>query len=297
MPVPEKIKLGDKDYILKDHPELLELVQEARKDEKDKLYSRISTLEASEKVLKDKEKAGLELTTKQEADLKKIQDELAVSKAELEKVSKNKSKAGDDDDEEDEDEDGGGKGKKGKSTKAKGLTLEEVKAAMAEILAAKDKEFDQKLNEVKTGLSKKNVGDYRKEQLAKHKGLIIEDLVPEDLESEEAVNKAIEKALKTSKGFISKEFDVDGKKQRMTLAEYEELAGKKEGAAGAGGSGEGTPSYTPREGAPKPGTPSGDVTGKELIKDVANMSEEEYAKHRKELLKEAKTLKYTGDEE
>ena len=37
MPVPEKITIDGKEYVIKDHPELLSMVQEVRKEEKDKL--------------------------------------------------------------------------------------------------------------------------------------------------------------------------------------------------------------------------------------------------------------------
>lgn len=298
MPIPDKIKLGDKEYSLKDNPELLDLVKEVRKDEKDKLYSQISTLEAKTKVLEDEKKANGELSATKEAKLKELQDELAVAKAEKDKVEKEltglkggKKSAEDDDDDDDDDK---GKTKKSKKSSTEpSFTKEELQVMLKQALKEQADEFEKKISEVKGGLNKKTVGDYRKEMLEKHKGLIIEQLVPENLDSEEAVNKAIEKALETSKQYISNEYEVDGKKQKMTVAEYEayEAKQKEQGK-------EKTPtgSYTPPNPPAKPEGGSGDLSGKELLSKIETMTDEEYAKHADQILKEVKSVKYQDQE-
>jgi hypothetical protein len=143
------------------------------------------------------------------------------------------------------------------------------------------------------------VADYKKEQLAKYKDVIIEDFVPENLDSEEAVNKAIEKALEKSKQYIRKEVDVDGTKKSLTLSEIEELEANKDkggkgsgGDYGSGGSGEGK-----KNPPAKPDGGSGDLTGKELLSKIEDMTDEEYAKHAEAILKEVKSVKYQDGNE
>ena len=82
MPVPEKIVIDGKEYSVKDNPEILELVQEVRKEEKDKLYSKISTTEAKIKVLEDEKKSTGDLSAKKDEELQKLKDDLAVTKKE-----------------------------------------------------------------------------------------------------------------------------------------------------------------------------------------------------------------------
>lgn len=300
--IPEKIKLGDKEYVVKDHPELLELLQKARKEEKDKLYSQISTLQASVKVLEDEKKSNGELSATKEKELKKLQDELAVVKAEKEKLegaSSGGSGADPDEDDDEDDDDPKKKGKKSRKSSEPSFTKKELQDMLKDALAEQQKAFDEKLAKVQGVLTQKTVSDYRKEQLAKHKGLLIEQLVPDNLDSVEAVNKAIKDALETSKSYISNEYEIDGKKQKMTIAEYEEYEAKQKdaGAGEQGGTGgQGTGNYTPPTPPQKPDGGSGDLSGKELLSKIDEMSDEEYAKHHKQLLKEVQSVKY-GDEQ
>lgn len=283
--IPEKIKLGDKEYVVKDHPELLELLQIARKEEKDKLYGQLSTLNAKVKVLEDEKKNNGELSATKEKELKKLKDELAVVKADKKKLEE----ANDGADPDDEDK----KGKKAEKKPEPAFTKEELKSMLKDALTEQQKVFDEKLAKVQGGLTQKTVSDYRKEQLAKYKGLIIEKLVPEGLDSEESVNKAIKEALETSKVYISKEYDIDGKKQKMTLAEYEDYQTKSK--EGNGGEEEGgTKTYKPAAQVQKPDEGNGDLSGKELLSRINEMSDEEYNKYHKQLLKEVKSVKY-GD--
>lgn len=282
MALPEKIKIGEVEYILKDHPELMGLVQEARTEEKNKLYSTISSSEAKIKVLEDEKSANGKLSTKKEAELKTAQDELAVLKAEKDKLVAQiaKGKKGDDDDEEEE-EDTKKKGKK----PVQGLTKEDVAELLANALKTQQEGFDKKLEEVKGNLGKKTVGDYKKEQLAKYKDVIIEDFVSDNLDSEEAVNKAIETALEKSKKYIRKEYEVDGAKKELTIAEYEALEASKKNNPTA------DPSHQHK--APeKPAGGNGDLTGKELLSQLDSMSDEEYAKNADAILREVKSVKY-----
>lgn len=286
--IPEKIKLGDVEYVVKDHPELLKVIENARKEEKTKLYSQISSLDAKVKVLEDEKKTSGELSSTKEEKLKKLQDELAVVKAEKEKLEGDgKGGSGNPDD----GDDGKGDDGKGKATKPT-FSKKEAEQMVKEALAKQNETFEGKLAEVRGGLTQKTVSDYRKEQLAKHKGLIIEQLVPDGLDSEEAVNKAIQTALETSKGYIAKEYDIDGKKQKMTIAEYEEYETKQQGAGDDGNGGKGTGDYVPPTPPGKPDGGSGDLTGKELLSKIEDMSDEEYAKHHEAIKKEAKTVKY-----
>jgi hypothetical protein len=292
MPVPEKIVIDGKEYSLKDNPELMDLVQEVRKEEKDKLYSKISTTEAKIKVLEDEKKSTGDLSTKKDEELQKLKDDLAVTKKEkldLEAEIK-KGKKADDDDDEDDDK------KKGKKQPSSGLSKDDVASIVADALAKQQEGFDKKLEEVTGKLGKKTVADYKKEQLAKYKDVIIEDFVPENLDSEEAVNKAIEKALEKSKQYIRKEVDVDGTKKSLTLSEIEELEAKKDkgdkGSGGGDGSGEGK-----KNPPAKPDGGSGDLTGKELLSKIEDMTDEEYAKHADAILKEVKSVKYQDGNE
>lgn len=296
MPVPEKIVIDGKEYSVKDNPELLALVQEVRKEEKDKLYSTISSKEAQIKVLEDEKKKTGELSAQKEEELKKAKDELAVAKADKEKLEeemKKGKKGGADDDDDDDDDNKGKKGKKPQS----GLSKEEVAQMIADAVKQEREAGDRKVEEVKKSLEGKKVGDYRKEQLAKYKDVIIEDFVPENLDSEEAVNKAIQTAIEKSKNYIRKEYEVEGTKKQLTLAEIEELEAKAKdkkdpddgGGSGSGGSG--------KQKAPdKPDGGSGDLTGKELLSRIEDMSDEEYAKHADAILKEVKSVKYQDGE-
>ena len=293
--IPEKIKIGETEYVVKDHPEILELLQKARKEEKDKLYSQISSLDAKVKVLEDEKKTNGELSATKEKELKELREELGAVKSEKEKLEKAGKGGSGADPDEDDDDDAKGKAKGKSNSSTPSITKEDMEEMLKSALAEQQKVFDEKLKEVQGGLTKKTISDYRKEQLAKHEGLIIDKLVPEDLSSEEAVNKAIAEALEVSKNYISKEFEIDGKKQKMTLAEYEQYETKHK-EEGAGGSPQGgTGNYTPPKPPEKPEGGSGDLTGKELLSRIEDMSDEEYAKHHKTLLKEVQSVKYGDD--
>lgn len=283
--VPDKIKLADgTEIVVKDHPEVEKLlkqaIQDARKEEKDKLYSQIATLESAKKTLENEKVTFGELTAKQKKDLEAVNEELATLKVEKKKLEEEGKKKP-----ETEPEKG--------ATTTTGLTKEDVMELLEGFSKKQADEFEKKINAVQGDLSNKKVSDYRKEEMAKYDGLLIEDFVPTNLNTPEEVDKAIETALLKSKKYLSKEYEIDGKKQKMTIEEYEELTKDKK-EPGAGGQG-GTSTYEPKEPAKKPdqGT-GGDLTGKELLSKVEDMTDEEYAKYHSQILKEAKTLQYNG---
>jgi len=287
--IPTTITIDGKELQVKDVPELLELIEAVRGEEKDKLYSEIAKLEAKVAGLEDKSK----LTEAEAVELKDLRKQIARKEVELEskqaeldatkKAQKDTKKvvatAGDEGDD--------------ASTKV----MSELKALLTEQLAGVNKqlaefkgEVDKRIGEVSGGLKTKTVADYRKEQLAKYKEVIVEDLVPESLNSEAEVNTSIEKALERSQDLIYRE--VDGK--RLSLREIAETEKTKKDEAKKGGN-----TYTPPGQPPAPPGKDGDgdITGKALLKDVKKMTPEEYAKHRQSLLAEAKQVVYTGEVE
>lgn len=271
--IPKTVKIGDVEYNTADHPELLALIEAGRKDEKGKLYTQISTLTAEIQTLKDSKTSVEELSKKDQEALKKLQDELAVAKSELEKVSK-------------QDPPKGGEGAKG------GLTQAEIDKQIQDALAKQQKEFEQKYSELKGDITSKTIADYRKELLEKNKGYIIEDLVPENLDSKEAVNSAIEKALKSSKQYIRKDYtDADGKTTQLTLAEIEalELKAKEDEEAKRK-----APIYVPAGGTPPTPPPNGGggLDSKVSVKDLKGMSQSEFEKNREALRQEILKVGY-----
>lgn len=286
MNIPDVIKIGDTEFSVKDTPALLELIQTARKEEKDKLYAQIQSLESAKRVLEDEKKISGKLTAEKEEQLVALKTELDTAKGDKVKLEAELK----------EFETGKGKGKKEEEMKEM-LTKDEVKAMVAEMLKETAKEVSGKVEEVKKDLTTKEVADFRKELLEKNKGLLIEKLVPENLDTKEAVTKAVDEALAESKNYIIKEYEVGGKKQKMTLAEYEAFeqeAKEKEEAEKAAR----TQHYTP--GAQYPAPPagfSGDLTDKDLLSKLDGMSDAEYAKHADEILREARSLKYIPEEQ
>lgn len=290
--IPKTIKIGETEFVVADHPELLSLVESGRKDEKNKLYSSIKTLEARINVLKGESDAKGADAEKNKKELEKLQGELKTATdkvAELEgadpKPDPNKDKD------------------PKKEEKATGMTPEEVQAIVDKALETQAKKHEEEINEVKGGLNTKNVEDYRKEKLKEYDGLIIPALVSEGMKSTEDVDKAIEKALETSKGYIRKEYKNDkGEAEQLTLAEIEarEKAKKDaEGGAGAGGQG-GTQTYQPSGAGGAPPVPpagGGDVSGKDLLGKIGGMSLKEFEKNRDSMRQEVRKIAPTIHEE
>ena len=268
----------------------MELIQVARKEEKDKLYSQIQSLESAKRTLEDEQKKQGKLSTDKEEELKKIKDELETAKSDKvrleEELNEYKKPEGKKD---------GSNTKKDDAVKET-LTKEEVIALVKEAVASTTKDVDDKVGEVKKELTKKEIADYRKELLEQNKGLLIEGLVPTNLETKEEVNKAIQDALTESRNYITKEYEVDGKKQRMTIAEYEEYAEKVKKDDEEKQKNR-TDMYRASGLPDRPDGASGDLTGKDLLSRLDSMTDEEYAKHADQILREARSLKYDGAEE
>lgn len=274
--IPKTIKVGEQEITVADHPELLALVEAGRKSEKDKLYSQIGTLNAEIQTLKDSNKSNKEMSEADKKELKKLQDQLAVANAEVEKLKPSGAPSNPP------------AGKKDGEDEPKGLTQAEVDKQVKEALALQKKDFDDKFAELIGNFTKKTVADYRKEQLKKYDGLIIEALVPEDLKTEEEVNASVQKAMETSKQYIRKDYkDAEGKVSQKTLAEIEELEKPTPPA--------GTPpasSYVPPAGSPPPPPPSGggSLDGKALVKNLKDMSQSEFEKNREALQQEIRKI-------
>ena len=263
--IPEKIKLADGTEVsVKDNPELVAAMQtamqNARKEEKDKLYNTIASLEASKKVLEDEKKQNGDLTKSQKEELDRVKEELGAAKAEKKKLE----------DENGGKEKGGASAKKSDDDKDDKLSKDEVADLIKQALAEQKKESDAQIEKLSGRLNNKNVSDYRKEQLAKYSGELIEDFVPTTLTTEEEVNSAIAAALEKSKQYLTKEYDIDGTKKRMTISEFEAYEAEDKGEGGK----EKTPTYTSKEAAPKPPAGGADVDGKELLSRVEDMSDE-----------------------
>ena len=283
MKIPETIKIGEVEYSVKDTPALLELIQSARKEEKDKLYAQIQALEASKRTLEDEKNQNGKLSADKEAELKVLQDELVVAKNDKKKL-------------EEEMKGDQGKDKSDKESKkdeSKGMTADDIKKIVADALAESNKKVTEDVEGVRKELTQKEVADYRKELLAQNKGLLIEGLVPSNLGSKEDVNKAIETALLESKPYIRQEYEVDGKKKSMSIAEYETYQAEQKDKEPKPG----TPNYQPQGGyPPKPDQGSGgDLTDKDLLSKLDTMSDDEYAKNASAILKEARSLKYEDE--
>jgi hypothetical protein len=226
--------------------------------------------------------------------------------AELKKPGKKKSDAVDDDADDDDAGDGKGKGKQKSKAGQNGgnnLTIEQIQ----ELLEKRDKDLmekiDAKVGKVSDTVSQKEVDDYRKEQIEKYHDVLIPNLVPTGLKTKDEVNKSIQNALTTSKSYIVKETTIGGTKGRYTLAEIEaaEAKDKEKQESGSGNNGNNnsggkTQSYQGGNYAGKPDSGSGDVSGKELLKRVDELTDAEYEKNRDQILREAKAVKYPDEE-
>lgn len=283
--IPKTIKIGDVEYKVSEHPELAALIEAGRKDEKEKLYSQIGGLTAEIKTLKDKE----EMSKKDKEALKKLENELAVAKSDLEKA-KAAGGEGSDDTSKGDDND------KSKDDKSKGgVTTTEIEAIVQRALKAQADQYEQKFASLKGEMTAEQVETYRKEQMKEYDGLLIPDLVPQGLKSKEEVNEAVKKALDTSKQFIRKDYtDKDGKTSQKTLAEIEELE-KAPATPPSGGSP--PPTYVPAGGTPPPPPPSGggEIDSKSLVKDLKNLSPAEFAKNREAIRQEILKVGYGED--
>ena len=280
--IPEEIEIDGKTIKVKENQVLLDLIKGVRKQEKSKLYSQIEELETEvEKLGKKSGKTEDEKDTLSELrdELKELRKELKVKDEELTAAAKgaDKDKGADED-------------KKSKDKALAGLTAEDVKKLLDDALAKKDEEYEKKIASVKGELDGKKLADYRDAQLAKYEGRIIKDLVPTTgFKTQEELDAALQNALTVSKQYIREEYEAeDGKKEQLTIAEIE--ARQKEEREQQK---QRTQDYTPPKPPGSPEQGDGDVSKKDLLKNVADMSDEEYEKYRGDILRQAKEVPYT----
>lgn len=284
MAVSDKFKLKDgTEIVVSEHPELVAILEAARKQEKDKLYSEKATLDAKVKELETKLKDEGSLTAaakKELEDSKKalgvVEADLAKNKAELENLKKAapkpKKKKGDDDEDDDEPT----------------LTAKQLSEAIDQALTKQNAEFEKKFAALKGEVSGIELEEYRKEVLKKNEGVLIPEFLTGSTKAE--LDKNLTEALEKSKKYLTtKVKDKDGKEITVNLIEAERLRKEEEEAQARlveeqrnNGGGGGSPKPPHKEDTPDPKT---------LIKDVSKMSPEEYKKHRSEILKEAGQIK------
>lgn len=274
--IPRTIKIGDVEYNVADHPELLSLVESARKEEKDKLYGSINSMKAEI----DKFKAGATEAEKKDTEykekLKKMQEDLTAKTDELKKfegIDPNK--------------------KPETPPKDKGEVSEEVKK-LQEQLAKTEKEANERIAKIEREAQAKSLADYRKAKLVEHAGKIIDDFVPDNLTTTEDIDKYVTDALDKSKKYIREEYTkADGTKVNATLEEiqgWEEEKKKNPPTPPTAG----TPTYVPPV---VPPTGGGQANPEELMKDIKGMSPEQFAKNRDQLRAQIRQQGLEGTEE
>lgn len=279
------VTIDGKEVDLSTLPEFTAILEEVRKEEKDKLYTRIASLETQIKVLDDEKKSSGSLTKTQEDELKKLREELGAVKAEKDKIAAEKNSGKGDE---------GKEGKQGKEgDKNNGLSEEALAALLTKTLEKElaplreqNKALTEKLQEVQSNVTRKTVDEYRREQVEKYKGQLIPELVPTGLSTQEEVNAAVKAALETSKSYLMREVDDEGGKKKMvSLAEYEAIQEKARKDAEF-------KQNPPTPPAKPEGDKAGDLGGKPLLDKVGELSEAEYEKHREQILREAAQVPY-----
>ena len=284
--IPQTIKIGGVDIVVKDNPELLELIQTARQQEKDKLYSRIGTLEAEVKVLETAKKTSEGLTTTQEKELNDLREKLGAEKAQKENVETQlkeiegaKAEAAK--------KEGDGKTDPPKTVDT-GMKATDVQKIVDEALKKQAEAYETRLAAVQGNLTAKEVNDYRDKILTNNKDLIIPALLPEGLKTTAEVDAALLKAIEISKPYITKTYvKEDGKSEQLTLAEIEALEQAKVEKAK-------TPTYVPPTAPARPEVGDPDLAGAKLLEKLNNntLSDEEYEKNRDEIKRLIESVEY-----
>lgn len=289
--LPETVTVDGKEVKLKDIPEFKTIMEAIRKQEKNKLYGQIKELELERDELKTK--TGK--TVEDEKKIKELSDSLAVLKSEKEKLEKQIKDEGKQETAAEKE----AREKAEKEAKEKGgsgITATDVAKIVTDALAGFEKRIDDKLAGVSGKVTETEVDLYKKEKLAEFKGLVIPDLVVG--KTKEEIDASLKKAVETSKNYITVEHEgADGKKVTVTLAERDKLvkaeeaakeAAAKVAAGGGGDAGAGAGPVPPKK-------TNAEVSPK--LTDVSKMSQEEYAKNREAILKEAKQMQYSQDSE
>lgn len=259
--IPEKIKIGDTEITVKDHPELLALIETVRKQEKTKLHTDITTLEADKKALEAKIKENGTATEAQKAELEGMKTKLATLTAEKAELEKLKNPAA-------------------PKTEGSEDMMEKLLGKVTELITKNNQELLGKVTSMVTPIQQQTVDQYLTQVREKYKGQIIPELLTG--KTKEEIDQNLPSVIKTSANYITVEYE--GK--NVTLAEKEAAEAVKKATPPANPPAEGKTPPTP----PNNGTPPG-TDPKTLIKDVSKMSAEEYAKNRSAILAEAQTIK------
>jgi len=200
MALPKEIKIDEKVYTLKDHPELLTLVEAGRKEEKKKLQGEITALRSK---IGSGESSEIEELKKQLTEKTK---QVAAVNEELVKIKE--SKAADDKKSEVLDAK--------KKAKEKTPDWSEAFSKFKEEMLGHLKGVSEKVTATGAKATKIAVSSHRKELLEKYKGLIIPELLKGA--TIEELDSSIADVLKTSANYITA---ADSKGIKKTLAELQ----------------------------------------------------------------------------
>ena len=268
--IPKTVKIGEVEYSVAEHPELLALVEAGRTEEKTKLYARIEKAENEVKSLTDEKAKSGEITVKQKADLDKALQELEEAKTKLSEFIK----------------------KEGEEP-SNVMTPEEIKKMVADAVAGNNKESETKIAELQEQLKQRDLASYRERKLAEVKDIVIPDFVPTSLTSNEDIDKAIEEAKAKSANYLTQDFKFeDGTSKRLTLHEIANLTDEEK--KGSGTPPPATPPTTPTSTTPPvetpPTPPAGGGNPPSLMDSLKDMSDADYEKNRDAIKQEVMKL-------
>jgi len=288
----DKITIGGVEYVVKDHPELLKMIEGIRTEEKDKLYSDIAKYKTeiaqlkkdgetkNDTKIKELEKQLEEATKNKDG----IMTELGSVKEELKKLAAQKKKPAKSDDDGD-----GGEGKKEPD-------LDSMKKMISELLGESSKKqlelveaLQKKIDELEGNSKKFMAESYREKLIAEHKGFIIPEFLRGS--SKEELDASLVEALQSSKKYITVD---DGKGKRITLEEKEKVEGKVPAGTGSAGSGGADPNNALMELLQKAfkSPPAGQNGGETIVKEISEVKSADWEKEKEgikaQLIEEAR---------
>jgi hypothetical protein len=256
------VVIDGKELRVKDHPELIALIESGRSQEKEKLHSQIEEMKLK---IKSFDSEGVK-TKAQLAQMEEYRVKLEVAETrekELKEQMKNIDSAKN----------------QVVADRNKLDTKVRVKDALSRERQKLEEIYASKLQELEVKMNKQTASMYRETLLERYKGLVIPELIEGN--SVEELDKSAEKALSISKKYITK--NIDG--VTKTLAELENSAN----AVATDGSGSQTKveqtviPVTPIKVPGKMDNASGNLEGKDLLENMADMTPEEFAKNREKL--------------
>lgn len=270
--IPETIKIGEQEYKISEHPELVTLLEAARKQEKDKVYKDISGYKDQVKTLKeelDKTKSNSE-TAKITKELEEAQNALKDAQAQKD-VLNNKPATNPEED----------KLKKEKMEEELLKKLEDsFEKKLEEKLKTVSGTYEEKISKLENQLKGSEAASYRDKLLAQYKDQVIPNLVKGN--TKEELDAALQEALEVSKDYVS----VDYKGKRVTLAEKAKLEEEDRIKAEEKKKAEELAAEQRRyANPPNRQTPPNEDT---LMKDVKNLPDQSYAENRAAILAKAK---------